>query len=105
MTADSDEEYPRGFNSGRAWAEASDDQGAIENIETFTYDAGTSFDELLALYKRCIDPEGNLVEDDILDGFEADGHMLTSEYLFGFIDGVQAAITAAKGQPENDRGV
>ena len=56
-----------------------------------------------ALYKRCIDPEGNLVNDDILDGFEADGRMLTSEYLFGFIDGVQAAIKDAKRRPENDR--
>lgn len=103
MTADSDEEYPSGFNSGRTWAEASDDQAAVESIETFTYDAGTSFEELLALYKRCIDPEGNLVNDDILDGFEADGRMLTSEYLFGFIDGVQAAIKDAKRRPENDR--
>ena len=102
MTADLDEEYPRGFSSGRAWAEASDDEGAIEYVETFTYDAGVSFDELLALFKRCIDPEGNLVEDDILDSFEADGQMLTSEYLFGFIDGVQAAIKDAKGQPAND---
>jgi hypothetical protein len=99
MTADSDEEYPRGFISGRAWAEASDDQDAVEYVETFTYDARISFDELLALYKRCVDPEGNLVEDDILDGFEADGRMLTSEYLFGFIDGVQAAIKDAKGRP------
>ena len=105
MTADSDEEYPRGFSSGRAWAEASDDQDAVENVETFTYDAATSFDELLALYKRCIDPDGILAEDDILDGFEADGRMLTSEYLFGFIDGVQAAIKHAKGQLENDREV
>jgi hypothetical protein len=103
MTADSDEEYPSGFKSGRAWAEASDDQEAVENVETFTYDAGISFDELLALYKRCIDPEGNLVEDDILEGFEAGGRMLTSEYLFGFIDGVQAAIKDAKSRPENDR--
>ena len=103
MTADSDEEYPLGFNSGRAWAEASDDLGAVENIETFTYDAAISFDELLALYKRCIDPAGNLVEDDILDGFEAEGRMLTSEYLFGFIDGAQAAIREAKGLPRSDR--
>ena len=29
--------------------------------------------------------------------------MLTSEYLFGFIDGVQAAIKEAKRSPENDR--
>jgi hypothetical protein len=103
MTADSDEEYPLGFNAGRAWAEASDDLEAVENVETFTYDARTSFDELLAVYKRCIDPDGSLVEDDILDGFEAGGRMLTSEYLFGFVDGVQAAIKDAKGQAENDR--
>jgi hypothetical protein len=102
MTADADEEYPSGFNAGRAWAEATDDQGAVENIETFTYDAGISFEELLAVYKRCIDPQGHLVEDDILDGFEADGRMLTSEYLFGFIDGVQAAIKDAK-RPEDNR--
>ena len=104
MTADSDDEYPSGFSSGRAWAEASDDEAAVESVETFIYDAGISFEELLALYKRCIDPEGNLVDDDILDGFEADGRMLTSEYLFGFIDGVKAAIKDAKRQPESDRG-
>jgi hypothetical protein len=97
MTADSDEDYPLGFAAGRAWAEASDDLEAVENVETFIYDASVSFDELLAVYKRCIDPAGNLVEDDILDGFEADGRMLTSEYLFGFIDGVQAAVKEAKG--------
>jgi hypothetical protein len=100
MTADSDEEYPRGVQSGRAWAEHSDDEGAVENIETFTADAETSFTELLAVYMRCIDPAGNLAEDDILDGFEADGRMLTSEYLFGFIDGVQAVIKEAKGRPD-----
>ena len=103
MTADSDDEYPSGFSAGRAWAEASDDEGAVESVETFIYDAGISFEELLALYKRCIDPEGNLVDDDILDGFEADGRMLTSEYLFGFIDGVKAAIKDAKRQPESER--
>ncbi len=97
MTADSDDEYPSGVRSGRAWAEATDDQGAVENIETFIYDAETAFDELLAVYTRCIDPDGHLSQDDILDGFEADGRMLTSEYLFGFIDGVQAAIKEAKG--------
>jgi hypothetical protein len=100
MTADSDEDYPHGFAAGRAWAEASDDLEAVENVETFLYDSAVSFDELLAIYKRCIDPGGILVEDDILDGFEADGRMLTSEYLFGFIDGVQAAIKAAKGTAE-----
>jgi hypothetical protein len=97
MTADSDAEYPSGVRSGRAWAEATDDLGAVENIETFVYDAETSFDELLAVYIRCIDPDGNLTADDILDGFEADGRMLTSEYLFGFIDGVQAVVKEAKG--------
>jgi len=102
MTADSDEEYPSGFNAGRAWAEASDDLEAVENVETFIYDAGVSFEELLAVYKRCIDPAGQLIEDDILDGFEADGRMLTSEYLFGFIDGVQAAIKEAKSGAGND---
>jgi len=96
MTADSDEEYPSGVRSGRAWAEATDDPGAVENVESFIYDAETSFEELLAVYRRCIDAHGNLSEDDILDGFEADGHMLTSEYLFGFIDGVQAVINEAK---------
>jgi hypothetical protein len=99
MTADSDEEYPRGFRSGRVWAEHSDDEGAVENIETFITDAETSFTELLAVFRRCIDPDGNLTDDDILDGFEADGNMLTSEYLFGFIDGAQAAIKEAKGRP------
>jgi hypothetical protein len=29
--------------------------------------------------------------------------LLTSEYLFGFVDGVQAAIKDAKGQPEDER--
>jgi hypothetical protein len=97
MTADSDEEYPSGVRSGRAWAEATDDLGAAENVESFIYDAETSFDELLAVYIRCIDPDGNLSQDDVLDGFEADGRMLTSEYLFGFIDGAQAAMKEAKG--------
>ena len=69
MTADSDNEYPLGFSSGRAWAEASDDLEAVENVESFTYDAGTSFDELLALYQstsghlslvRSVAPESGL---------------------------------------------
>jgi hypothetical protein len=97
MTADSNEEYPSGVRSGRAWAEATDDEGAVENIVSFIYSADISFEELLAVYRRCIDPDGTLSEDDILGGFEADGRMLTSEYLFGFIDGVQAAIKEAKG--------
>lgn len=101
MTEDADADYTLGFGAGRAWAEATDDEGAVENIETFTYDAATSFDELLALYKRCVDPEGNLVDDDILDGFEAGGRMLTSDYLFGFVEGVQAAIRDAKGTLKN----
>jgi hypothetical protein len=103
VTADSDEEYARGLRSGRDWAEHSIDREALDQVEALHLQdfEDEAFDRAFAVYMRCIDPEGNLAEDDIFDTLEAEGRALTSEYLFGFIDGAKATIQEMKARPAN----
>src|SRR5262249_27171039 len=98
-TIDQEHERASGLRAGRAWAEESaDDRDAIDQVEAIDLEEA-GFNGALAVYMRCIDPEGNLAMDDIFDGFEADGRALTSDYLFGFIEGARSMVAGAERPP------
>jgi hypothetical protein len=101
MTDEDADDFAQGRRSGRSWAEESLDGEALALIEAIDLKSAEAADRALDLYMRCIDPEGNLALDDIVDGFEASGRTLTGSYLFGFIAGAREAIEAAKRRPAN----
>ena len=96
MTTEPDKEYERGTQSGRGWAEHSTDQEAMDQIEAIDLTDAGAFDSALRVYMRCIDPEGNSAEDEIIDASEAEGRSLTRSYLFGFVDGARGMMREMK---------
>jgi hypothetical protein len=95
MTIDDDREAGR--IAGRAWVErnALDLANELAGIEADR----AGFDALLAVFTACLDPDGNLSPDDILEDYAAEGRPITENYLKGWIDGAQAAIAALKARP------
>ena len=96
MTTEPDEEYERGTQSGRGWAEHSTDQEAMDQIEAIDLTDAGAFDSALRVYMRCIDPDGNSAQDGIFDASGAEGRSMTRSYLFGFVDGARGMMREMK---------
>lgn len=58
LRPDLDEDCARGIRSGRAWAEHASNLEALAEVEAFDWYQDPSYEQVLILFMRCIDPPG-----------------------------------------------
>jgi hypothetical protein len=83
-----DSDRTDGRTAGRVWAQRNAMDLEIRGLAP----ALISYDALLAFFAACLDPEGRPIVDD--GDYDSEGQPRSQDYIRGWMEGVQAAVTA-----------